>query len=108
MHVCVRVQASSRAGQRGAGARSALRQLLPRRSDLLVDVAAVDRIAVPGERAGPRADRVLPTASLREHVAVMILDDGVGRQLVGGALHMLEREIELAVLVVRPADAVEE
>src|SRR5204863_5265046 len=86
---------------------STLRELLPRGADLLVDVTAVDRVAVAGEGAGPRRDRLVVAPHLREHVAIVLLHDRVRRQLIGRALHVLEREIELAVLEVRPADAIQ-
>ena len=75
--------------------------------DLLVDVAAIDRVAVAGERAGPRGDRLVVASELEEHVAVVILDDRVGLELIGGALQVVVGEIELVGLEVRPAEAVE-
>ena len=74
-------------------------------SDLLVDVGAIDRIAVAGQRAVERRDGVVVATELEEHVAVVILDDRVGGQLIGGALQIAFGEIELVGLEVRPAEA---
>src|SRR5205807_6662278 len=57
-------------------------QLLPGGFDLPVDGAGIDRVAIAGERPRPRGNRILDAASLEEDVAVMILDDRVGRELI--------------------------
>src|SRR6187399_3145580 len=92
--------------RRSAGA-SFPGKLLSGRADLLVDVAAIDRIAVAGKRLVPPADGVVVTSHLEEQLAVVVLHDGVRPELIGGLLQVVEREIELAVLEVGPADAVE-
>src|SRR5690606_38447210 len=76
--------------------------------DLLLDDVAFDRLAVPGERALPRAERVriplLPEAQIPE----VILDDRVVRHLRRGLGKRRFGLCELPLLEVRPAQAVEE
>src|SRR6266478_1939977 len=80
--------------ERKGRARSLLRELLSRGADFLFDLALVDRVAVAGERARERGDRVVEASELEQDVAVVILDDRVGAQLVRGALQTLFGEIE--------------
>src|SRR4051812_40919100 len=54
---------------------SSFRQLLSGGADLLIDIAAIDRVAVAGERPRPGRDRIVEPRELEEHVAVMILND---------------------------------
>src|SRR5262245_58516784 len=58
--------------------RSFLGEFLFRGADLLVDVAAVDRIAVAAQRARPRRDRFVDTSELEQDIAVMILNHRIG------------------------------
>src|SRR5918995_385188 len=48
--------------------------------DLFLDESAIDIRAVTGQRALPRANRFVELSEAREHVAVMILNDGLRRQ----------------------------
>src|SRR4051812_47713542 len=50
-------------------------ELLFRVPDLLVDIGAVDRVAVARQRTCPRGDRIVVAAQFEEHVAVVVLDD---------------------------------
>ena len=59
---------------------------------------AIDRIAVAGERARPRGNRLVVASQLEQHLAVVILDDRVGPELIGGALEVVVGEIELVSL----------
>jgi hypothetical protein len=68
---------------------------LPGRPDLLVDLAAIDRIAISGERAVPGGDGVGVLSELEEHVAVVILDDRIALQLIRGLPQVVLGEIEL-------------
>src|SRR5581483_8188920 len=73
-----------RARPRPSAARrsSLLIELLPGRPDLLVDVPAVDRVAVAVQRPRPRGNRILIASELQQHVAVVILNDGIGLLLI--------------------------
>ncbi len=75
-------------------AEESLLQVLLRRLDLLVDLAAVDVGAVALERARPRGNRVAVAPQLEEHLAVVLLDDRVGSQLVGRAVQVVLGEID--------------
>ena len=57
-------------------------EFLPGVPDLLVDVGAVDRLAVAPERAVPRRNRFFEPADLEEQLPVMFLDHGVDLQLL--------------------------
>src|SRR5438093_5713730 len=74
---------------------------------LLLDLATVDLLAVAGERALPRRDRVGGPMLLLTQVAQMILDDRVLRQPIRRRRQGLIGEIEVPLLHVRPAQAVE-
>src|SRR5438093_8451218 len=82
---------SSRARAQSPALASFLVKLLPGRADLLIDLALVNRIAVAGKGAGEGSDRCVVASELEQHVAVMILDDRVGAQLIRGALQILLR-----------------
>src|SRR5262245_31398570 len=86
---------------------SFLGKLLPRCTDLLVDVTSVDVVTVARQRAAPRGNRLVVLSELEEHLAVVTLYDRVGHQPIGRSFQVVQREIELAVLEIRPADAVE-
>src|SRR5262245_39640600 len=88
-------------------ATSSLRKLLPRAADLLVEVGLLDRVAITGERTRPGQDGVVVASEFVEDFAVMVLDDRVRCQLIGSLFEVVEGEIELAVFVIGPADAVE-
>jgi len=87
--------------------RSSFRKLASGHLDFLVELVAIDRIAVACERAGPRGNRLIVAAHPGEHVAVVILDDRVGEELIGRAFQILLRQIQFAALEVRSAEAVE-
>src|SRR5215475_5595590 len=93
--------------RRATAARSSLRELLSRTPDLLVDVAANDRVAIAGERLVPGQDGVVVASEFEKNLAVVILNDRVGAELIGCLLQIVEGEIELAVFEIRPADAIE-
>src|SRR5206468_8399334 len=84
-----------------------LSDLLSGAANLLVDVGAIDGIAVTGQCARPRRDRVVVAPELEQHVPVVILDDGVGLHLIGCAAQIVLGQIKLVRLEVRPAEAVE-
>src|SRR6516165_6885427 len=86
---------------------SFLTGFLLRGTDLLVDLKAAHRVAITVECAGPGSDRFIKAPELEEHVAVMILNHRVGLELVGSSFQVVDREIELVALVVRPAQAVQ-
>src|SRR4051812_41950705 len=71
-------------------------------SDFLVEVAAIDGIEIARERARPGGDRLIVASETGKRVTVVILHDGIGHQLIGGALQMLRREIEFPALEIRP------
>src|SRR5258705_9744720 len=82
-------------------------EFLPGVPDLLVDIGAIDRCAVTAEGAVPRRDGIVEPADFEEQLPVMFLDDGVDRQLLGGAPQILLGEVKLAGLEVGPAQTVE-
>src|SRR3954463_12072088 len=51
-------------------------------ADFPVDLGAIDRIAVPAQRAVERGDRFIEAAHLQQNVAIVILNDRIGLQLV--------------------------
>src|SRR5947209_17014097 len=83
---------------RRAQALSFLAELLFRRANLPVDGAAIDGVAVAVEGAGPRGDRLVVARALEQQVAVVILDDRIGRELIRRALQVLLGEIQLVRL----------
>src|SRR5207244_2504953 len=52
--------------------------------NLLVDVAWLDRVAVARERARPGCNCVVVSPELEEDVTVVVLDNRVGFELIGG------------------------
>src|SRR5438067_4959467 len=77
------------------------------RIDLLLNLRAIDRIAVAGERRLPGGNRVVPPVLFEAQIAEMILDDGVLREPRRRFGQRRVREIELPLLHVGPAQAVE-
>src|SRR5690606_6033790 len=75
--------------------------------DLLVERRAVDRFEVALERALPRAAGFGPLPLPGERIAVVILDDGVGRQRLGRLRERRDGGVDLALPEERPAEAVE-
>ena len=82
--------------------------LLHGAGDFLLDLRAIDGIAVPVEGPLPRGDRVGWAILLESQVAEVLLDDGILWQLFSGPRQRRIGEIELALLDVRPAKTVEE
>src|SRR5262249_25752221 len=93
---------STRAGVR----RALLADFLLGGLDLLVDGGPIDRVVVAGERTLPRGNGLVEARQLEQHVAVMILNHGIGLELVGRTLQVVERQRQLVGLVVRPAETV--
>src|ERR1043166_8082431 len=75
--------------------------------DLLLNLPAIDRVAVAGESALPRGNRVGPTILLQPQIAEMVLDHGIRGQLFGGGRQRRVGQIELPLLHVGPAETVE-
>src|SRR5207244_158960 len=73
--------------------------------DLLLDAV---RARIERQRLLPRGERVFLEAVLGVGVAEMIEDDGVFLGLLDGALELAQRVRILALLVVGPAEAVDE
>src|SRR5262245_47114179 len=86
---------------------SFLRELFSGRPDFPIDVALVDVAAVAVERALPGGNGFIESIELEQHVAKMILDNGIPGELIGGALQIVECQCEVAGLVVRPPKTVE-
>src|SRR5262249_15426955 len=82
-------------------------QPLLRRLDLPVDVPSVDVAAVAVQRAREGGDRVGVATQLQQQLAVMLLDDRVALQLIGGLAEVVLGQIEVFRFEVRPAEAVE-
>src|SRR4029078_8841219 len=81
--------------------------LLARLVDLLLDLRLVDAFAVPLECALPRGDRLVRAPLLQPQIPEVILDDRVLRQLAGGGAERPIGEIDLPLLEVGPAEAVQ-
>src|SRR5262249_16460564 len=75
--------------------------------NLLLNLSAIDRVPVAGERLLPGADRLGAAVLLLAEIAEMVLDDRIGRPLLGRGRQRRVGEIELSLLHVRPAEAVE-
>src|SRR5258708_5822930 len=80
----------------------------PCRVDLLLQLAAIDGIAVTGQRFQPGGDCVGVSLLLLPQAPQVLLDDGVLRQLRGRRRERRIRQVQLALLHVRPTEAVEE
>src|SRR5438093_3842044 len=76
-------------------------------SNLLLDVRALQVVAVAFERACPCGCGVLRATEAGEQVAEMILDDRVARQRRGGACQILLRRREFPTFELRPPETVE-
>src|ERR1043166_2938969 len=105
---CIDDVSCSRPSVAGRSAeRSLLIEFLLGGADLLVDVCAIDGVAVAGERARERGDCLVEASELQQHFAIVFLDYGVGVQLLRCAAQALFGEVELVGLEVGPPEAVE-
>src|SRR5215471_6686409 len=86
---------------------SFLIELLAGRPNSLVDVGSIDRIAISAQSPVERRDGVVEPSQLEQHFAIVLLDDGVGLELIGGAVKVVLGEIQLVGLEICPTKAVE-